>query len=141
MTTIAYRWGVLASDSMSNNSGWINPYPAEKLFRLPDGTVAGLCGVLSEATKFVQWLQEGEVGDPPGLSEGAVIRLRKDGTLTIYEAGASFDIKTEFAAWGSGAPVANAAMYMGADAAKAIEVASKLDDRTGGQIVTMKCEI
>jgi hypothetical protein len=141
MTTIAYRWGVLASDSMSNNSGWINPYSAEKLFRLPDGTVAGVCGVLAEATKFVQWLRDGEDGEAPTLSEGCVIRLRKDGTVTIYESGASFDIKPEFAAWGSGGPVANAAMYMGADAAKAIEVASLIDDRTGGKIVTMKCEI
>jgi hypothetical protein len=30
---------------------------------------------------------------------------------------------------------------MGADAAKAIEVASLIDDRTGGKVVTMKCEI
>ena len=141
MTTIAYRWGVLAADSRAGSNGWIYPYASEKLHRLPDGTVVGLCGTLAEATKFVQWLKAGESGDEPPLAESTIIRLRKDGSLTIYEAGASFDIKTEFGAWGSGGPVANAAMYMGADAAKAVEIASLLDDATGGKIVTMKCEI
>ena len=32
-------------------------------------------------------------------------------------------------------------MYMGADAKKAVEIAALLDDATGGEIVTMKCEI
>lgn len=143
MTTIAYRWGVLAADSMClTSSGWIYPYPLEKLFRLPDGTVAGACGTYAEAAKFVEWLQDGERGDPPTLTETTVVRLHKNGSLTIYEAGAAYGIKKpDFGAWGSGSPAANAAMYMGADAAKAVEIASKLDDHTGGEIVTMKCEI
>ncbi|TGV15827.1 hypothetical protein EN816_00825 [Mesorhizobium sp. M8A.F.Ca.ET.173.01.1.1] len=131
----------MAADSLAGSNGWLYPYPAEKLHRLPDGTVAALCGTLAEATKFVRWLKDGEQGDEPPLAESTVIRLRKDGTLTIYEAGASFDIKPDFGAWGSGGPAANAAMHMGADAAKAVEVAALLDDATGGAIITMKCEI
>jgi hypothetical protein len=141
MTTIAFRWGVLASDSMCCRGSWINPYPAEKLFRLPDGGVAGVTGEYAEAMGFVAWLQGHEQADRPPLSEASVIRLHKDGSLTIYEGSASYDIKPDFAAFGSGGMAANAAMYMGADAAKAIEVASLLDDGTGGKIVTMKCEI
>lgn len=142
MTTIAYRWGVMAVDSQcSSSNGWINPYVVDKIHRLPDGTVAAVCGTLAEATKFIGWLKSGETGDEPPLAESTVIRLRKDGSLTIYEAGASFNVKTEFGAWGSGGPAANAAMHMGADAAKAVEIASLLDDSTGGAIVAMKCEI
>lgn len=141
MTTVAFRWGVMAADSLSTRNGWVNPYTTEKLHRLPDGTVAGFCGTLSEAMKFVQWLKDGEAGDEPPLTESTVIRLRKDGSLTIYEAGASYDVKTDFAAWGSGGPAANAAMYMGADASKAVEIAALLDDSTGGKIVSMKCEV
>jgi ATP-dependent protease HslVU (ClpYQ) peptidase subunit len=141
VTTIAYRWGVMAADSQSMCGGWINRYAAEKLFRLPDGGVAGVAGTFAEAVAFVKWLQDGEVGDRPALTESTVIRMRKDGTLTIYEQNASFDLTTEFGAWGSGSPAANAAMYMGADAARAVEIAALLDDSTGGKIVTMKCEV
>lgn len=141
MTTIAFRWGVLAADSQAGVNGWIHPYVSEKLHRIPDGTIVGFCGTLAEAMKFVQWLKNGESGDEPALSETTVIRLRKDDSLTIYESCASYDVKPDFAAWGSGAPAANAAMYMGADAAKAVEIAALLDDSTGGKIVSMKCEI
>jgi ATP-dependent protease HslVU (ClpYQ) peptidase subunit len=141
MTTVAYRWGTLAADSRMMSNGWIHRYGAEKLHRLPDGGVAGVTGTYAEAMAFIAWLQGGETGEKPPLSESTVIRLRKDGSLTIYEAGASFNVETEFGAWGSGSPAANAAMYMGADAAKAVEIASLLDDSTGGKVVTMKCEI
>ncbi|RTM07409.1 MAG: hypothetical protein EKK31_11640 [Hyphomicrobiales bacterium] len=141
MTTIAYRWGVLASDSRMMNGGWIHRYGGDKLFRLPNGEIVGVTGTYAEAVAFVSWLQGGEAGDKPTLSEATVVRLRKDGTLTIYEAGASFNVTTEFGAWGSGSPAANAAMYMGADAAKAVEIAALLDDCTGGEVKTMKCEV
>lgn len=141
MTTVAYRWGVLAADSRMMNGGWIHRFSASKLFRLPSGDVAGVTGTYAEAVAFIRWLQNGEVGDRPSLSESTIIRLRKTGSLTIYEAGASFDVTTEFGAWGSGSPAANAAMYMGADAAKAVEIAALLDDNTGGEVVTMKCEV
>jgi ATP-dependent protease HslVU (ClpYQ) peptidase subunit len=141
VTTIAFRWGVMAADSRMMNGGWINRYSADKLFRLPDGGVAGVTGTFAEAVAFAKWLQDGESGDRPPLTESTVVRLRKDGTLTIYEQNSSFDIATEFGAWGSGSPAANAAMYMGADAAKAVEIAALLDDSTGGKVVTMKCEV
>jgi hypothetical protein len=141
VTTVAYRWGVLAADSRMMNGGWKHRYAAEKLFRLPDGGVAAVTGTYAEAVAFVTWLQGGEVGDKPSISESTVIRLRKNGTLTIYEGNASFNVTTEFGAWGSGSPAANAAMYMGADAAKAVEIAALLDDCTGGEVFTMKCEI
>jgi ATP-dependent protease HslVU (ClpYQ) peptidase subunit len=141
MTTIAYRWGVLAADSRMMSGGWKHRYSATKLFRLPSGDIAGVVGTYAEAVAFVTWLQNSETGDKPALNEATVIRLRKDGSLTIYEQNASFNITTEFGAWGSGSPAANAAMYMGADAAKAVEIAALLDDCTGGEVVTMKCEI
>lgn len=141
MTAVAYRYGTLAADSRMMNGGWIHHYTADKLFRLPDGGVAGVTGTYAEAVAFVAWIQAGESGDKPSLTESTIVRLRKDGSLTIYEAGASFNVTTEFGAWGSGSPAANAAMYMGADAAKAVEIAALLDDCTGGKVVTMKCEI
>ena len=131
----------MAADSRMMNGGWINRYSADKLFRLPGGDVAGVTGTFAEAVAFVKWLQDDEAGDRPPLTESTVIRLRKDGSLTIYEQNASFDVTTEFGAWGSGSPAANAAMYMGADAAKAVEIAALLDDSTGGKVVTMKCEV
>jgi 20S proteasome alpha/beta subunit len=141
VTTIAYRAGVLAAaDTRSMNGGWINHYTAEKLFRLPDGSIAGVCGTYAEAVRFVRWLQSGEVQPAPDLPESTIIRLHRDGSLTLYEASASFKVTVDFAAWGSGSPAANAAMYMGASAERAVEVAALLDDSTGGPVVSMKCE-
>lgn len=141
MTTIAYRWGVMAADSRAMVGGWKASYGSDKLHRLPDGTVAGVVGEYASAVRFVVWLQSGEAGDNPGLSEASVIRMLKDGSLIIYEENGAFPVRTEFGAWGSGSPAANAAMYMGADAAKAIEIAALLDDSTGGKVITMKCEV
>lgn len=141
MTTIAFRWGVLATDSRTMLGGWKAPYDVQKLHRMDDGTVCATAGDYTLALAFIEWLQSGEAGDRPSLDGATVIRLLKDGSLFVYEHGGKFTIKPDFGAWGSGSPAANAAMHMGADARKAVEIAALLDDNTGGPIVTMKCEV
>lgn len=101
VTTIAYRWGVLAADSRAMLGGWKAPYEVTKLFRLPDGSVAGVCGGLADSEAFIRWLAEGEPEDGrPTIEDSTVVRLLKDGSLIIYECGGSFPIKTDFGAWG-----------------------------------------
>jgi hypothetical protein len=142
MTTIAYRWGVLAADSRMMLGGWKSPYDATKLHRLPDGTVCGVVGEYSLGIAFVEWLQSREVDGRPSLEGASVVHLAKDGTITVHEGGGAFPIgKPDFGAWGSGMPAALAAMHMGADARKAVEIAALLDDSTGGPVVFMKCEV
>lgn len=46
MTTIAYRDGILAGDSRITRGEVLLPAGQKKLFRLPDGSIAGTTGVM-----------------------------------------------------------------------------------------------
>ncbi|MFC3072354.1 hypothetical protein [Shinella pollutisoli] len=141
MTTVAYRDGVLAADSRFMVNGWKQPHPAKKLFRMKDGAVCAVTGDYAISVEFVRWLDGDRAQPAPQLGDmGRVIHMAKDGTLTIYEMSGSFEVSCEFTAFGSGSPAAQAAMYMGADAIKAVEIAALLDDATGGNVCHMKCE-
>jgi 20S proteasome alpha/beta subunit len=141
MTTIAYRDGVLASDSRFIVNGWKQPYPAKKLFRMNDGTVCAVTGDYAVSVALVRWLDSDQKEASPSLGEGGrVIHLIRDGEITVYEMSGSFEVRAEFAAWGSGSPAAHAAFHMGADAVKAVEIASLVDDGTGAPFCFMRCE-
>lgn len=141
MTTVAYRDGVLAADSQFMVNGWKQPHAAKKLFRMADGTVCGVTGDYAVSVEYVRWLDGDKTSPPPNLGDaGRVIHMAHDGTLTIYEMTGSFVVECEFTAFGSGSPAAQAAMYMGADAVRAVEIASLLDDATGGAVASMGCE-
>lgn len=120
-------------------AGWKQPASVDKLRRLPDGSIAGVLGDPSDALAYIKWLSDG-VGDRPKLGESTVILMLRDRTIQVHESNYWHPVAGEFCAWGSGSPAANAAMYMGADARKAIEIAALLDDATGGDIVSMRCE-
>lgn len=141
MTTIAYRDGMLVADSRFMVNGWKQPYPAKKLFRMADGTVCGVTGDYAVSVAYVKWLDGERKEAAPSLGEGGrVIHLAKDGGITVYEMSGSFEVTAEFAAWGSGSPAAHAVFHMGGDAMKAVEVASLVDDNTGGPFCFMRCE-
>ena len=141
MTTIAYRDGVVAADSRNFIGGWKQPYPAQKLFRMKDGSVCAVTGDYAVSVSLVRWLETDRTEDQPNLGEGgSVLHFRKGGEIDVYEMSSFFTVKPEFGAWGSGSPAANAAMFVGADAAKAVEAAAFVDDGTGGEIITMQVE-
>lgn len=141
MTTIAYRDGVLASDSLATRNPWKLPGSTEKLFRMEDGGMAGVTGDYAPAVRYVEWLNSDQETDEPTLGDATVIRILPDLTCMIYEAGGSYiEDVTTFCAWGSGMPCALAALHMGASAAKAVAVAAVIDTHSGGDIVTMTCE-
>lgn len=136
MTTIAYRDGALAADSRATVNGWKQPHTVRKIFRADDGSICAVTGDLARGTKAAAALATGlpvpDLGD-----ETRVIHLSRDG-LRIYEGCGSFDIDCEFTAFGSGSIAAQAAMVMGADAEKAVSVASMFDDATGGDVIVMR---
>lgn len=142
MTTIAYRSGVLAADSLATRGQWKLPGATAKLFRMKDGGMAGVTGDYAPAVRYVEWLNSGQDTDEPTLGDATIIRILPDLTCTVYEAGGAYieDVST-FCAWGSGMPCALAALHMGASAAKAVSVAAVVDTSTGGEVVTMKCEV
>lgn len=134
MTTVAYRAGVLAADRQTGENGWINPFGVEKVFAIAGQKVAAVTGDYAEAVKLVDWLRVPK-GERPSLGDNSrVIVLDGRDKLTVYEGGWFFGIQAEYAAWGSGMPAATAALIMGADARRAVEVASMVDESTSSEI-------
>lgn len=136
MTTIAFRAGIMAADSRSTVAGWVNPGTVQKVFRVKDG-VAGLTGEPGQAMPLINWLIDPRGEMPKIGSEARVVHALSDGTIEIHEEGGVFRQDAEFMAWGSGSPPALGAMYAGATAAEAVEIAAKLDPATGGPVCVM----
>lgn len=139
MTTIAYRDGVLAADRRCLINGWKQPHQLSKLFEVGDGSICAVTGDYANAMRVVRHLQMVRSADeaPPLNENSRVIWLRSAGKMTIFEGDGHFDMECDFTAFGSGAPTAQAAMYAGTDAKRAVEIASLLDDQTGPDVETM----
>lgn len=126
----------MAADSQNMLGGWKTAYSLPKLFRLKDGSVCGVCGDYAAAVTFKNWLDSDRSADRPSLADTTVIQMSAN-ELLVHESGGTFPIVASFGAWGSGAPPAYGALYMGADAVRAVEVAALVDDCTGGAVTCM----
>lgn len=142
MTTIAYRDGVLAADSLIS-SGTMRAGHMTKIARCPAGWIGGVSGGLEAISLFAEWLRTGRVGECPSLGENSDgVLVRPDGTVFyVGPRGSLSQVRADFVAIGSGEKVAVGAMAMGADARRAVEVAAEHDTATGGEIVTLALEI
>ncbi|WP_336802468.1 hypothetical protein [Kaistia sp. MMO-174] len=136
MTTIAYRDGVLAADSLIS-SGNARAGQAQKIATC-GSTMGGTSGSIEACHRFVQWIEAGAEGDCPELGDSDGILVRGSQTFYVGSKGVLVPFEAEFAAVGSGEKFALGAMAMGATAERAVEVARELDVHTGGQIVTLR---
>ena len=135
MTTIAYRDGVMAADSMiTSNDEWIMPYRCPKILRLPNRALVGFSGNLYLQNKFVEWLSVGGYPQPDLKDTSKAIVAESNGDVRLYQYEGYAIIEAPFFAIGCGTIPAMAAMHMGASAKRAIEIASILDNATGGEI-------
>ena len=147
MTTVAYRAGVMAADTMAT-MGDEKAYGAVKLFHTSEYLV-GMAGSLSNLLPFRDWLLD-YGGDTGGLHRhwdsipnygGGFTALLVDLSGTVWNCGGNFPpitLHREFEAIGSGSDFAMAAMECGKSAADAVRVARKFDLETGGQILTIR---
>lgn len=145
MTTIAYRDGIMAADSLcsGNNTRWGE---LEKITR-GDGCIAGACGSATTAATFRHWVENILVSteDPFGCdvadTEADGLLVTSDGVIWCWGGKPRmFRPDAPFTAIGSGAKIAIGAMAMGASAAKAVEIAAQFDVYTGGRITTLSLE-
>lgn len=141
MTTIAFRDGVLASDSHVVFDQQVHVYDVVKIVETNDGKFAGACGKLSQAARFLQWIvnpgkRESPISDP----DVSGFTVDEDGVVTIYDDEGSHEIELpyNFFALGSGQEAALAAMHMGATAEQAIEIAGRVCKFTGGRIQVLR---
>lgn len=154
MTTIAYRDGIMVSDSraFAGNSSFIGS--KEKIFQLPDG---GLIGISTNkpglGESFAAWMHKRMLSgtsltepaqDAPGRGEHELTALMvlSDGTVLYFHDSSepAGPLSAPYFAIGSGDRYAMGAMAMGASAEEAIQVAARYDPWTAAPLNVWKIQ-
>jgi len=143
VTIVAYRDGVLASDSRVTINDFIDSDTCKKIYRLSDGSLLGLAG--NHGTAFVlenllrEWVKSNKGRLPPGpFKKVEAIFVRPDKTVWVYGAGwEKWGYKTPVAI-GNGMLVATGAMDTGATAKEAVKATIKRNIYCGGRVQVLK---
>ena len=137
MTTIAVdASGLFAADTQLTGGG-VNR--VSKLYRLPDGGVAGAAGTWCTAYPILRWMVAGEEGDPPEFEGCALLIGRPDGSRWMADGiWPPYPLLNTVAAIGSGAQGAMAGMTAGKNAAQAVEAVLSHDHYSSGPVEQMK---
>lgn len=148
MTTIAYRDGIIASDSRATWDDW-SMSKCVKLYRVKSkvdpvkgDVIVGTAGSGSASLLFVDWL---EAGGPPALHDRGVNEYTEFECLIVHKSGIWMadrlcrleQLDEDFWAAGSGRQAALAAMHCGKSAVEAVRIAARIDSFTGGRVVHM----
>jgi hypothetical protein len=140
MTTIAYRDGVLAGDTLAcwgtTRDGSFTKVAKRGPF------LAAVSGGVAPAQRFIDWFVGGLKGDPPEMPDGertthGVIICPDDIILTWGPSGWE-RTRNSTVAMGSGGEFAQGAMAMGATPEEAVRVAMLFDTKTGGDVVAVR---
>lgn len=146
MTIVAYRDGVLASDSRvtveSTDAGTRCFNSVQKLFR-KDSSIIATVGESSPGIVFVRWYgsarRRPKVLLDPELDWTCLV-LDKEG---LWEWDSSMEpelVAEPFYAIGAGTKAALGAMHMGASAEEAVRITCLIDPFCGGPIQVMRLE-
>jgi hypothetical protein len=137
VTTIAYRDGILAADSMAYGGKYCaSPGLKWKIWRLDNGDRLGVSSNMVGAGEAMRDFLNGKLDRALVPTDVRAILVNADGQVFIANDGVLFSgpIDTEFCAIGSGADFALGAMQHGADAVEAIRCAIAHDQHTGGEV-------
>jgi ATP-dependent protease HslVU (ClpYQ) peptidase subunit len=142
MTVIAWDGKTLAADKQSTSNGMRRT--TRKIYRVTDGLLA-LTGAGGHAHALLDWFNgERDLDKWPRTreadDEGSVIHFTSQGVF-VYGGngcGRGEPVEDAFIAFGSGRDYAMAAMELGCDARRAVEVASKFDTSCGMGIDTLE---
>jgi ATP-dependent protease HslVU (ClpYQ) peptidase subunit len=132
MTTVCYRDGILAVDSMVT-SGDCLVGTSEKAKMMPDGSFVAHGGILADAELVFAWIAEGEdAKDKPSVDpdQFEAVRVYPNGRIVWYSGKLTRFEYTEhrgFFAFGSGERFALGAMAAGASAEEACRIACEFD--------------
>jgi hypothetical protein len=146
MTTIAYRDGVMASDTGMTMRG-SRCGRATKIVRASDGRLIGACGSCSGAEAFKTWALDPNYRDyePPAnpikdeQPDWSGLIAHPDGQIEVFDGGeSSHKFAADYYAAGSGRPEALGAMFMGATAEQAVRAAMAHDHGTWGDVLTLR---
>ena len=146
MTVVAFRDGVMAADTRL--SDYNSAARATKLVRLPDGGVAGGCGLWAAAYAGLKWLAEGGSLDGaegkarlPDIEGATLLIARPDGVLWLLESRfPAYPLLDTTAVIGCGAEAAKALLATGHSAPEAVAMVTKQDLLCGGPVQSLEVE-
>jgi len=141
MTTVAWDGRSMAADTQGDFGGL--RMRAAKVRRLSDGTLVGGAGCDGTFQAMADWIAQGGPDLSPKSRPAAqsdeemsvhLIEARPDGAVFLHtRSGRTAVVERAFAV-GSGGHFALAAMALGQTAAQAVELAIRLDTRSGGDV-------
>jgi ATP-dependent protease HslVU (ClpYQ) peptidase subunit len=141
MTTIAYRDGVLAADSLVTlGDTKVHGY-YHKIVRIDDHLI-GTAGSVAACQHFLDWLREGGDESAPPKGDYKALVVNPKGKVREFENGSLLPVPrgAKFFSIGSGSPYALAAMYAGASSTDAVKIAAKIDTSTGLPVRVLKVQ-
>lgn len=133
MTTVAYKDGMIAADTMITENFAVCGQMT-KIAKTPDGRLVGASGSAIWAAALVAWARKGKGNPPDCPEESSGILIGKDGSITCLDHGGNVRLVADHIAIGSGTRYAMGVMAYGGTAADAVTVASEIDLFTGGRI-------
>lgn len=140
MTVLAWDGKTLAADRQATSGGFANA--VTKIHRVPGGIV-GFTGNEGHAVALLAWFKDGR--DPTkwpkkeGTNCASAVYITDEGLFCYSgeDGPHAAQHHDRFDAWGAGYAYALAAMYLGCDARRAVEVACQLDINCGKGIDTL----
>lgn len=144
MTTIAFKDGVMASESCQSHN-YIDQVVCRKIYVVKGDTI-GLAGRLTDFPKFLKWYREERDGfdDISGSSldiEEIQALVYSNGKLYEYDDSCiAIPMSGSIAAIGSGSGYAMAALIAGASAEEAVNIACKLDPLSRPPVYSINAE-
>ena len=138
MTTIAYRDGILASDSRLTFKSNVTTDKCKKIWRLSDGTLFGASGDNEGGLALLKALKDGREIGPKSDREFCGVRIIPKGRIYTTEGLVWARWPEPFIAIGSGGKYARAAMLAGASAVEAVRIGIASDVYSGGRVQTLR---
>ena len=136
MTVIAYRSGVMASDTKVGICANLKIHQGDKVFKRK-GHLFGIAGSDCPSNdNFLKWF----FGNRDDMSEfefEALVVVSDGCMFLIDQRGSEYPIDQEFFALGSGQEVAMGAMEMGATAVQAVEAAIRWAAQCEGEVTSI----
>ena len=140
MTTIAASrlHGEMAADTQMNCGYSI--FPSKKIY-VSDHGLVGAAGSSIDCSKFLEWVGRGmDKESIPSLDaeDGFQALVMRHDALFFFEKDCfPLKIERDFHAIGSGGDAALAAMFCGKTPKRAVEIAAKVNNLTGGPITVL----
>ena len=140
MTTIAYKDGVLAADSLVTCGNSRDGSMVKIAKRGP--VLAAAAGAIGGCSAFLDWFRGGMLGDAPVSPDGphnwTGVLFTPDDRVLVLENGCWTATRQAEVTMGSGAEFAQGALSMGADPVRAVKVAIMHDTQSGGEITVLR---